>query len=854
MQPVWADFFKIFTYQFTPDPYSRRANTRDLTGAGVSQPDAIPTMGPDGSMSGGGGDSRLVRFRDTNEMIDLSSVSNRQSRIKEYQRLLGVPEIDRALTVFADEACLAGWTKIQTPHGEFTIEQLAKTRTNDRFLVYCYDEQLGDYTLGWAFAPRKTKTAKTITLVFDNGKLLTLTHDHKIMQKNGKFIQAGEAKIGDEMMPFYRLRPNPELNKLRTGQQPRIHTFSKGWINERQFVEDWKLGKTQPHYEEANKIARLAASGLVMDQILEMIPNDWKTIKSRLAKAGFTYKELKKLGQKETCRKIVDIRTGPEIDVYDMSVEKYKNFCTDSIVVHNCQKDKFGNICTIECGNMEVVDEIKHFLFHRSTMNMNRRAWGEFRKMCLIGDLFWEAIINPERPSDGISNFSSLPSESMYRIETTKGKLIEFQQAREGPDYNALVRAPIMQATDAEIAQSTAIRFAPEQIVHIRIGDDRKTFYPYGVSLVEPARGPAHQLRLMEDAMLVYRLSRSPERRVFYIDVGQLPPFKAEAFVERLKDQFRKKKVATNRSPYQGANQVEERWHAPAVDEDYWLPIRGDSQTKIDTLPGAQNLGEIDDAVYFRNKLFVALNFPPNYLSNEDPNATRITLSSQDVKFAHIIERLQAHFEDGIWEMVDRHLQMLGYPPDVYDDLAIKMTPPSAWKELSEAEVTNNRVTTASSLKSAQLMSDYDVHIRYLRHSEDETQEMIARLKIQKLEELKLQVLAQNPQLLGVGVPGQQAQDGQEIGSQAGGPNPMLGDPSMGGDPTSAAPPAPGGGLAAEEPPEGGPGNAKPDAQQPQGMPLSDPEEEEITKYDLEIQDYDAEQDIEDIDYSISDE
>lgn len=850
MTPVWADFFKIFTYQFAPDPYSRRANTRDLSGAGVTQPDAIPMMGPDGSMSGSG-DSRLVRFRDTNEMIDLSSVSNRQSRYKEYQRLLGVPEIDRALTVFADEACLAGWTKVQTPHGEFTIEQLAKTRANDRFLVYCYDNEKEDYTLGWAFAPRKTKTAKTMQLVFDNGKILTLTHDHRIMKSDGSYTQAGDVKIGDHMMPFYRLRPNPELNKLKTGREPRIYSHTKGWVNERQFVDDWKLGRTQDHYEEANKISRMVTGGLVMEQILKQIPHDWKTIKLRLAKAGFTYKELKKLAQKEKSRRVIDIRPGPEIDVYDMSVEKHQNFCTDSIVVHNCQKDEFGNLFKIECSNREVVEEAKHFFFHRQMLNMNRRAWAEFRKLCLLGDLFWEAVINPERPGDGIANFASLPAESMYRIETTKGKLVEFQQAREGPDYNALVRAPIMQATDAEIQQSTAIRFAPEQIVHIRIGDDRKTFYPYGVSLVEPARGPAHQLRLMEDAMLVYRLSRSPERRVFYIDVGQLPPFKAEAFVERLKDQFRKKKVATNRSPYQGANQVEERWHAPAVDEDYWLPIRGDSQTKIDTLPGAQNLGEIDDAVYFRNKLFVALNFPPNYLSNEDPNATRITLSAQDVKFARMIERLQGHFEDGLWEMLDRHLQMIGYPPDVYDDLVIKMTPPSDWRELSRAETTNNRVTTASSLKSAQLMSDYDVHIRYLRHSEEETEEMIARLKIQKLEELKLQILAQNPQLVGVGTPGAEGQDGQEIGSQAGGPSPMLGDPAAGG---GGAPPPGGGGLAAEEPPEeGGPGNATPDAQKPQGSPIGEPEEQDIMKYDLEIQDYDAEQDVEDIDYSVND-
>ena len=180
----------------------------------------------------------------------------------------------------------------------------------------------------------------------------------------------------------------------------------------------------------------------------------------------------------------------------------------------------------------------------------------------------------------------------MYKVVTTKGRLVEYQQSKEGPDYQSLTRSQVAIATDIELQQSTAIRFSPNQVVHFCLGEDRKTFYPYGQSLIEPARGPAHQLRLMEDAMLVYRLTRAPERRVFYIDVGQLPPFKAEAFVERMKDQFRKKKVGTSTGA--GANSIEERWHAPAADEDYWLPIRPNANTRIETLPGAQNLGEID--------------------------------------------------------------------------------------------------------------------------------------------------------------------------------------------------------------------------------------------------------------------
>ncbi|MGH7175289.1 MAG: portal protein, partial [Minisyncoccia bacterium] len=339
-------------------------------------------------------------------------------------------------------------------------------------------------------------------------------------------------------------------------------------------------------------------------------------------------------------------------------------------------------------------------------------------------------------------------------------------------------------------------------VVHIRIGDDRRQFYPYGVSIIEPARSPAHQLRMMEDAMVVYRLTRAPERRVFYVDVGGLPSHKAEAFIDRMKDQFRKKKMAAARGQGNNASMVEERWHAPAADEDYWLPIRPNSNTRIETLPGAQNLGEIDDTVYFRNKLFVALNFPRNYYSNEDPQATRITLSAQDVKFARFIERLQSNIEDGLWEIADRHLTLRGFPTECYDDLRLRMTPPSDWREMSRAEVVGNRINYANSLKQAQLLSDFDVLTKWMKYDEEEAKQIIARMKIQKLEDLKLQIIAQNPTLLGVGVPGQGE---QEVGTQPGGPSPMLGGDAGGG------PPGMGG------PPPGGPGGPPP------GMPPAPP-------------------------------
>lgn len=830
--PIWADFFKTFDFAFTRDPLSRQLNTKDMVGAGIAQPDSIPSLSPDGSFWSNS-DSRLIRLRETNDFIDLSTVSNRQSRYKEYERLRSIPEIEMALNVFSDESCLSGKTKIATPFGMVSIEDLAKKQAGDKFLVYCYDFKKKDYGLGWAHSPRKTKTAKTQILVLDNGTTLESTPDHRVLMRDGTWRQAGEINVGDELMPFYRLAANQNLSKIPTKQYPRIFTFEKGWVHERQFVDNWRLGASTEKLDKVNKYCRLICQGLNMNQILQQVDCDWKTVKNRLKSEGFNIDELRYIARNKDRRRVINKIEGKEQDVYDLTVEEHHNFCTENAVVHNCQKDDKGRLFRIDCKNDDVREELEFLFFHKSMINIGRRAWSDFKSMLLYGDLFYEIVIDLDNPKAGVMKLLRLPPESMYRIETTKGKLIEFQQSKEGPDYQSLTRAPIVQATDQDIMMATAIRFSPEQVVHAKIGDDRNTFYPYGVSMVEAARGPAHQLRLMEDAMLVYRLSRSPERRVFYIDVGQLPPFKAEAFVEKLKDQFRKKKISSNRPGMQGPNSVEERYHAPAVDEDYWLPIRPNSNTKIETLPGAQNLGEIDDAVYFRNRLFTALQFPKNYFNVEDAAVTRITLSAQDIRVARLIERLQAPYEDAMWEIADRHLKLRGFPQDSYEDLVIKMTPPSEWRELSRAEIVNARIQNASSIKSAAIMSDFDILTKWMGYPEEEAKIIIARNKMQKIEDAKLQVLSQNPALLGVGIPAEKDDENeQEIGTTPEGPSPMLAPPGE-------QPPAPEGQASPEA------GATTP----PQTSPVPEPNDEDIQKYDMQIQNYANEEDLEDIDY-----
>lgn len=854
---AWYDLFKIFTYAFTQDPLAKKSDVKDFPTAGVSSPDSILDLRNLESLSQGGA---FIRVQ--NELVDTTSATNRTNRYKEYDRLvLSVPEIEMATTVFADEACVAADTPIETLYyGPKSIEWLANNKADEKFPVYCYDFEKEDYTIGWAYAPRFVKFAETVQVVLDNGQIETITPDHQILKRDGEWAFAGDLKFGDELMPFYKIRCHPYYSRIKTDQFPRIFTHNKGWIHERQFIDEWRLGEDQEKYERANHVARLIAQGYTPKQISRQVGMHWPNIENWLKKHGFTWRELKGLCKNPDRRRVIGVWKHKTMAVYDLSVEEHKNFATSSLIMHNCQKDEDGKCFKIQCSNTDIVEELEFVMFHRDMLNLDQRAmWDKAKRLFIKGDLFWEVVINPDNPKEGVYRINDLPCETMFRIETIKGKVLEFQQSKEAPDYQAIIKSPIQSATEAELQQSTAIRFAPEQVIHIRIGDYRKTFYPYGVSLIEAARGPAHQLRMMEDAMVIYRLTRAPERRCFYIDVGQLPPYKAEAFMDRIKDQFRKKKVPRNQFAQGGASAVEERWHAPAQDEDYWVPIRPQSNTRIETLPGAQNLGEIDDAVYFRNKLFTALNFPKNYFSLEDPNATRITLSAQDVKFARMIERLQSHIEEALYQIADKHLKLRGFPPESYEDLIIKMTPPSDWRELSRAEIVTNRINNANSLKGSQLMSDFDILTRWMKYTEDETREMLARLKVQKLEDLKLQILAQNPTLLGVGTPGQNE---QEIGGEPGGPNPNLGPDAAGGlpggGPPGGMPPDMAGGGVPGGPP-GGPPMPPPPAESDapgmippagNGKPLPKVSDADAVKYDMEIQDYETEQDVEDIDYT----
>lgn len=180
---AWYDFYRLFTYAFTKDPLARKSDKRRLTGAGVTQPDAMPDLrNADGFTAGAGA---FIRVQ--NDLIDVTSTSNRLNRYKEYDRLaFSIPEIDMSMTVFADESCVVGDTKVATVfHGCKSIKWITENIKEARFPVYCYSFAKEDYTIGWAYDPRIVKKAKILKICLHDGTFEKVTPDHRILKRDG---------------------------------------------------------------------------------------------------------------------------------------------------------------------------------------------------------------------------------------------------------------------------------------------------------------------------------------------------------------------------------------------------------------------------------------------------------------------------------------------------------------------------------------------------------------------------------------------------------------------------------------------------------------------------------------------
>ena len=435
----------------------------------------------------------------------------------------------------------------------------------------------------------------------------------------------------------------------------------------------------------------------------------------------------------------------------------------------------------IFCSNLEIKSVIETLLYN--VLNIEFNLYGWCRSMCKYGDFFLYLDIEQD---DGIKNTIGLPSNEIERLEG---------EDKNNPNY-------------VQYQWNTAgLTLENWQVGHFRVlGNDK--FAPYGTSVLEPARRIWRQLTLLEDAVMAYRIVRSPDRRVFYIDVGGIPPEDVEQYMQKVMTQMKRNQIIDS-----DTGQVDLRYNPFSVEEDYYIPVRGDSSgTKIDTVKSGQYTGDIDDVKYLRDKLFSALKIPMSYLARGDGQVDdKATLAQKDIRFARTVQRLQRSIISELEKICIIHLFTLGYRGNDLLSFKLALNNPSKLAELQELEHWKARFEAADGA-SAGYFSRRWVAKNILNISEEEFQRMQAEMFYDKKHDFFLEQVGETAAAeggglggaLGVGGPGDEAPEAPAPEAPAppapdegADPGPLLATPggAPGAPPTppagEATPPAP---------------------------------------------------------------
>ena len=362
-------------------------------------------------------------------------------------------------------------------------------------------------------------------------------------------------------------------------------------------------------------------------------------------------------------------RLSAQYDYESMEYTPEISAALDTYAEESTTVDENGYMLQIYCDSPRIKAVLGDLFNNTLDINTNLPMWT--RNTAKYGDNFVFLKLDPER---GVVGCLQLPNIEIERIEVgMKGRATS---GYGGPT-----------ASNSEVRSLTftwknkQLEFNSWEIAHFRLlGDDRKL--PYGTSMLEKARRTWKQLVLAEDAMLVYRTSRAPERRVFKVFVGNMDDADIQPYVQRFAQQFKKDQVVDPQS-----GNVDMRFNQMAVDQDYFVPVRDPSAPNpIETLPGAQNLSEIADIEYIQKKLLTALRIPKAFLGFEETVGDGRNLSLQDIRFARTINRIQKSMVAELNKIAIIHLFLLGFE-DELGAFQLSLTNPSKQADLLTIDV-----------------------------------------------------------------------------------------------------------------------------------------------------------------------
>jgi len=345
----------------------------------------------------------------------------------------------------------------------------------------------------------------------------------------------------------------------------------------------------------------------------------------------------------------------------------------DIMMEESCTVNSKGKILNIYSESERVKKELENLFYNNLNIHTSLPMWT--RNTCKYGDNFIYLNIDEER---GVVGAKQLPN---IEIERWEGDLYAAILQRSNSDAEP-------KPQDVKFVwKSKEYQFKSWQIAHFRLlTDDRRL--PYGVSMLEKARRIYKQLMLAEDAMLIYRVTRAPERRVFKIFVGNLDDKDIEPYVNQVANKFKRTPLIDSKT-----GQMDLRYNQIAQDQDFFIPVRDiNAPNPIDTLPGAQNLSEIQDIEYLQKKMFTSIRVPKTFLGFEEAVGEGKNLALQDIRFARTINRIQQAMLQELNKIAIIHLFILGLD-DELENFTLTLNNPSTQAEMLKIEHLAQKMT-----------------------------------------------------------------------------------------------------------------------------------------------------------------
>ncbi len=387
----------------------------------------------------------------------------------------------------------------------------------------------------------------------------------------------------------------------------------------------------------------------------------------------------------------------------------------DILADESTLKNDMGEVVQIRSAN-EDIQKILYNLFY-DVLNIEFNLWMWIRQMCKYGDFFLKLEIAEKYGVYNVIPYTAYHIERQEAYNPDNPAEVRYKYAPDGMDNISSGMYPVPGAGGGNLENESGIFFDNYEMAHFRLISD-VNYLPYGRAYIEPARKLYKQYVLMEDAMLIHRIARAPEKRIFYMNVGSIPPNEIETFMQKTISQLKRTPFQDNKT-----GEYNLKYNMQNMLEDFYIPIRGnDATTKIETTPGLQYDG-IQDVEYLRGKLFAALKIPKAFLGYEEGVEGKATLAQQDIRFARTIERIQRILLSELNKIALVHLYTQGYTDETLTNFTLGMASPSIVLEQEKIELLKSKTELAGTLLEQNLVPSDWIYDNVYQFSEDQYDE-----------------------------------------------------------------------------------------------------------------------------------